>query len=59
MSFHTHFEDDKRHGISDWETTLIDQVDSVDNLRRIDSFWLYELDTFQPYGLNDHDVACF
>ena len=59
VSFHTHFEDDKRHGISDWETTLIDQVDSVDNLRRIDSFWLYELDTFQPYGLNDHDVACF
>ena len=34
VSFHPHFEDDKRHGMSDWEITLIDQTDSVDNLRR-------------------------
>ena len=33
-SFHAHFEDDKHHGISDWEITLIDQTDSVNDLRR-------------------------
>ena len=48
-SFHAHFKDDKHHGISDWEITLIDQTDSVD----------YELDTFQPNGLNEHDAAFF
>ena len=54
-SFHAHFEDDKHHGISDWEITLIDQTDSVDDLRRRE----YELDTFQPNGLNERDVALF
>ena len=58
-SFHTHFEDDKHHGISDWEITLIDQTDSVDDLRSRESFWQYELDTFQPNGLNERDVALF
>ena len=58
-SFHAHFEDDKHHGISDWEITLIDQTDSVDNLRRRESFRQYELDTFQPNGLNERDVALF
>ena len=33
-SFHAHFEDDKHHGMSDWEITLIDQTESVDDLRR-------------------------
>ena len=43
--FHAHFEDDKHYGMSDWEITLIDQTDSVDDLRRRESFWQYELDT--------------
>ena len=58
-SVHAHFEDDKHHGISDWEITLIDQTESVDDLRRRESFWQYELDTFQPNGLNERDVALF
>ena len=58
-SFHAHFEDGKHHGINDWEITLIDQTDSVDDLRRRESFWQYELDTFQPNGLNERDVALF
>ena len=57
-SFHAHFEDDK-HGMSDWEITLIDQTESVDDLRRRESFWKHELDTFQPNGLNEHNVALF
>ena len=42
--------------MTDWEITLIDQVESVDDLRRRESFWEYEIDTFQPNGLN---VALF
>ena len=57
--FHAHFEDDKHHGMSDWEITLIDQTESVGDLRRRESFWQYELDTFQPNGLNECDVALF
>ena len=30
---------------------------SVDDLRRRESFWQYELDTFQPNGLNERDVV--
>ena len=45
--------------MSDWESTLIDQTESVDNLRRRESFWQYELNTFQPNGLNERDVALF
>ena len=32
-SFHAHYEDDKHHGMSDWEITLIDQAESTDDLR--------------------------
>ena len=41
-SYQAHFEDDK-HGIGDLEITLNDRTDSVDNLRRRESFWQYEL----------------
>ena len=57
--FHAHFEDDKHHGMSDWETTLVNQAESVDDLRRIESFWQCELDSFQPNGLNERDVVLF
>ena len=52
------FEDDKLYGMSDWKITLNDQTDSVDNLRR-ESSGQYELDTFQPSGLNECDVTLF
>ena len=45
--------------MSDWEITLINQAESVDDLTRRESFWQYELDTFQPNGLNERDVALF
>ena len=58
-SFHAHFENEKHHGMRDWKITLIDQTESVDDLRRRESFRQYELDTFQPNGLNGRDVALF
>ena len=32
---------------------------SVDDVRRRESFWQHELDTFQPNGLNEREVALF
>ena len=58
-SFHAHFDDDKYHGMSDWEIALINQAESVEDLRRRVSFWEYQLDTFQPNRLNERDVALF
>ena len=58
MSFHAHFEDD-RHCIGEWEITLIDQKKNVDNPRKRESFWQYQLDTFKPNGLNESDVSLF
>ena len=58
VSFHAHFEGDK-HGMSDWEIILINQTEDVDNRKRRESLWQYELDTFQPNGLNERDVALF
>ena len=45
--------------MTDWEIPLIDQTGSVDNLRRRESFWQYELDTFKPNGLKERDMALF
>ena len=59
VSFHAHFEDDKHRGMSDWKITLIDQTYNADDLKRRESFWQYELDTFQPNGLNERDVHFF
>ena len=58
-SFHAHFEKDGHNGICDWEVRLIDQAENVDDLRRRESFWQHELDTFQPNGLNEREVALF
>ena len=48
-SFHNHFENDKHHGMSDWEITLIDQTDTINDLRRREPFWQYELEPFHLF----------
>ena len=35
------------------------ETDSTEDLRKRESFWEHELDTFQPNGLNEHEVALF
>ena len=59
VSFPAHFEDNKHYEMSDWKITLIDQTDSADNLRRKESFWLYEFDTVQPNEPNASNVSLF
>ena len=45
--------------MNDWEITLIDQAESVDDIRGRESFRQYEFNTFQVNGLNERDVALF
>ena len=58
-SFHDHFAEGLHQGESDWEVRLIDQGVSADDVRRRESYWPHELDTFQPNGLNEREVALF
>ena len=51
------FAEVNHNGEDDWELRLIDQTDNVEDLRKRESFWQYELDTFQPNGLNEQEVA--
>ena len=38
---------------------LINQTYNVKELRKRESFWQHELDTFQPNRVNEHEVALF
>ena len=55
--FHAHFAQDDHHGMEDWEFILIDKAENVDSLRRKEAFWQNTLNTFQPLGLNEREVA--
>ena len=56
-SFHAHFGEISHNEEKIWLITLIDQAESSEKLRREESFWQYELDTFYPKGSNDREVA--
>ena len=58
-SFHAHFAQEGHHGMESWKFTLIDQAENVDSLRRKEAFWQNTLNTFQPVGLNEREVALF
>ena len=58
-SFNAHFAEANHNGEEDWEVRLIDQTDNVEDLRKRESFWQHELETFQPNGLNEREVALF
>ena len=44
-------------GENDWNVTLIDQAKNLEEVRRKESFWQYELNTFEPHGLNEREVT--
>ena len=55
-SFHSHFEQLQHKGEEEWEIRLIDQAETVEDLRKRESFWQHELKTFQPHCLNECDL---
>ena len=55
--FHQHFLSEDHHGLlEDCKITLIDKTDFSDPCRR-EFFWMYELKTFVPLGLNICDIV--
>ena len=52
-SFNPHFAEAEHNGVEDWEVRLIDENDNVEDLRKRESFWQHELETFQLNGLNE------
>ena len=50
-TFRTHFNNHKSSLVSDLEVKIIDKTNTRDPMTR-DSFWVYKLKTFLPYGLN-------
>ena len=58
-SFHAHFAESLHQRESDWEVRHIDQGVCVNDVKRRESYWQHELDTFQPNGLNEREVALF
>ena len=57
--FPAYFEDNGLRCISYWEIILIDQTNSVENLRRKESPRQYELGIFQPNRPKERDPALF
>ena len=58
-SLNAHFAEADHNGEEDGEVKLNDQTDNVEDLRKRESFWQHELETFQPNGLNEREVALF
>ena len=58
-SFKAHFADANHNCGEDWEVSLIDPTDNVQDLRKRESFWKHELETFELNGLNEGEVALF
>ena len=58
-SFNAHYAKVNHNGEDDWEVSLIDQTDNLEDLRKRESFWQHELNTFQPNGLNEREMAPF
>ena len=56
-SFNDHFAEVNHNGEDDWEVGLIEQTDNLEDLRKRESFWQHELESFQPKGLNEYKVA--
>ena len=54
--FHEHYCSDRHNGIEYWVITLIDSAEALKELRKKELYWMYQLKTYAPYGLNERDV---
>ena len=46
--FNAHFAEANHNGEEDWEVRSFDQTNNVEDLRKRESFWQLELETFLP-----------
>ena len=56
QQFHEHFSQPGHNRFSDFKFVLIDQGIDEKSARKREKFWMYELNTFIPHGLNDREV---
>ena len=54
--FHEHFSQPGHNRFSDFKFVLIDQGKDEISARKREKFWMYKLNSFIPYGLNDREV---
>ena len=55
-SFYVYFSEEGHYGEKEWIITLIDSAENVEKLRKKESFWQHELNTFQPLSLDEREV---
>ena len=51
--FHEHYGQYSHNGIDDWQFTLIEQCETHEQLKEMETFWQHRLKTCYPYGLNE------
>ena len=54
--FHKDYCSDRHYGLEDWVITLIDDANTLKELRRKELNWMYRLQTYALYGLNEKNV---
>ena len=54
--FHEHCCSGRQNGIEDWIIILIDNADTLTELRRKGLYCMYKLKTYVRHGLNERDV---
>lgn len=55
-SLHQHFNQQGHKGANDWVFTIIERAPNINILRKRERFWQYNLNTFDPDGLNEREV---
>ena len=51
--FHEHYGQHRHNRIADWQFTLIEQCEILEQLKERETFWQHRLKTFYPYELNE------
>ena len=57
--FHSHYIQNCRRDIGDWEVTLFEKCEARKQLKETETFWQHKLKTFYPLDLNEKEEYLF
>ena len=57
--FHSHYIQNCRRDIGDWEVTLFEKCEARKQLKKTETFWQHKLKTFYPLDLNEKEEYLF